>query len=550
MNIIYNPSEARFEAEFTADFENDKNAVKAADWKFSDKKVWSTASLTCINRLRETKPPSGLTISPLAKTRYVYLTETPDPSRALTSSIEVVCPYGKKYAPYQLAAVEYSRPRTSVLIGDEPGVGKTIEAIAIMNDDPSARKILLIGPAFLKPNWLKEFRLWDMGQHSIAIVDGKSAVWPDTEIVIMNYDILFNYRAQIRSQTWDMLIVDEIHKLATKKAQRTREVFGGVKYEKYLDDRGRECKREIDRVTPIPARKKIYMTGTPSLNGKPKELWPLLQSIDPHDIGRDWYAFAKRYCKLQEMTRYNFQTNAREHVGWLWDGRDNLEELQERMRTNFMIRRLKADVLKDLPPKRRMIVPLQPGKRDAKAYAKEMQSFNDWVKAHPNAQISIPDIGEFSTMMLREGLKMVKPCIEIAESDLEENECIVIGCYHKEVAEKIAAGLGPRAALITGDVPPEKRVEIVERFQNGEYDYLVGTIGAMGVGLTATRAHLMILPERSWVPGDVTQMEDRIHRYGQTEHCLYKHLVFEGSLLAYQTLVLVEKQEANEQMVG
>jgi SNF2 family DNA or RNA helicase len=548
MNITYSQRLGRFEAEFSLDFDGDKAAAKAAGWKF-DRPTWVTESLSCVNNLRKNRPASGLTITSDAKAEYVRLTETPDLSRALTSIIEVICPPNKKYAPYQLAAVEYARLHPHTLIGDEPGVGKTIEAIAIMNDDPTLRKVLVICPAFLKPNWLKELRLWDMHKHSYSIVNGKSAEWPDTDIVIMNYDILFDYRAQIRSLQWDLLIVDEIHKLATKKAARTREVFGGVKYEKRIE-REREIKVEVDRVTAIPAHRKVYMTGTPSLNGKPKELWPLLQSIDPHDIGSNWFAYAKRYCKLQEMTRFNFKTNQKEHMGWMWDGRDNLGELQERMRTNFMIRRLKADVLTDLPPKRRMVVPIMPGTRDSKAYAKELVEFKEWAKSRPDALFVLPSIGDFSTRMLEVGLKMVKPCIEIAESELEENECIVIGCYHKEVAQKIAEGLGKRAVLVTGDVPPDQRVVLVERFQNGEFDYLVGTVGAMGVGLTATRAHLMLLPERAWVPGDVTQLEDRIHRFGQTEQCLYKHLVPEGSLMEYQVLALVEKQDALDEMVG
>lgn len=546
MNICYNPAEGRFEAEFSLDFDGDKAAAKAAGWKF-DRRIWATESLSCVNNLRKNKPASGLTITPEAKAEYVRLTEASDPSRALTSSIEVICPYGKKYAPFQLAAVEYSRTRTSVLIGDEPGVGKTIEAIAIMNDDPSLRKVLLVGPAFLKPHWRKELAAWDMHNHSVAIVEGKSAEWPDTDVVIINYDILQDYRAQIRSLQWDLLVVDEIHKLATKKAARTREVFGGIKYEKRIE-RGKEIKVEVDRVTAIPARRKVYMTGTPSLNGKPKELWPLLQSIDPHDIGSNWFAYAKRYCKLQEMTRFNFQTGQKEHMGWMWDGRDNLGELQERMRKNFMIRRLKADVLIDLPPKRRMVIPITPGVRDGKMYAKELLDFKEWAKGRKDVMFEMPEFGDFSKRMLETGLKMVKPCIEIVESDLEEHECLLVACFHKEVAEKIHAEL-KNFALITGDTPPAQRVAIVDRFQSGEFDGIVGTVGSMGIGLTSTRAALMLLPERSWVPADVTQMEDRIHRFGQTKNALYKHLVFEGSVLEYQVHSLIQKQEANDEML-
>ena len=172
--------------------------------------------------------------------------------------------------------------------------------MGISNAIPAVRRVLIVCPAFLKPNWVKEWRKWDVKKLSVGIVEGTKAEFPNTDVVVINYDILQHYRVPLRREEWHLLIVDEIHKLATKKAQRTREVFGGLK---------RNADKEIiDRVSPIPARRKVYMTGTPSMNGKPKELWPLLQSVDPEDIGRDWFTFAKRYCQLQEITRFNVFT--------------------------------------------------------------------------------------------------------------------------------------------------------------------------------------------------------------------------------------------------
>ena len=401
--------------------------------------------------------------------------------------------------------------------------------------------MLVICPAFLKPNWRKELKRWDVKGLSVGIVEGLKGEFPQTDVVLINYDILKAYRAQLRVAEWDLMIVDEIHKLKSKRADRTREVFGGIKRD--------SNKKIIDRTTAIPARRKVYMTGTPSLNGKPKELWPLLQSIDPNDLGRDWFAFAKRYCQLTEITRWDFQTMKQVHQGWLWDGRDNLEELQYRMRQNFMIRRLKADVLKDLPAKRRVIIPIQPGKREAKALLKELEEFKSYAKGREGALLEMPAFGDFSKRMLETGLRMVEPCIELVESELEENNKIVIMCYHKEVGHKIAAAFPGCISLV--DTLPEARVALTERFQNEpDVRVLVGTIGAAGTGLTMTAAALMVFPERSWVPGDVTQAEDRIHRIGQSRNVLYKHLVLEGSLSEYQVHTMVDKQDAADRMVG
>lgn len=106
MNIRYSAMLGRFEAEFSADFEGDKAAVKAAGWKFSN--GWYTESIACINRLRTNKPASGLAIYPEAKAEYIRLTETPDPSRAENSDLDIPVPYGLTYMPYQKAGIAYA----------------------------------------------------------------------------------------------------------------------------------------------------------------------------------------------------------------------------------------------------------------------------------------------------------------------------------------------------------------------------------------------------------------------------------------------------------
>jgi SWI/SNF-related matrix-associated actin-dependent regulator 1 of chromatin subfamily A len=465
-----------------------------------------------------------------------------DLSRATTSSIEIPAPEGCTYLPYQKVVAEYARLHPATLVGDEPGCGKTIEALAVSNDDLTLRRILIVCPAFLKLNWKQEWLKWDTKGLSVGTVSGMKGEFPATDVVIINYDLLKSYRANLRTTAWDLLVVDEIHRLKSKRADRTREVFGGIKRDK--------DKKIIDRTTPIPARRKLYMTGTPSLNGKPKELWPLLQSIDPTDIGSDWFAFAKRYCKLQDITRYNPAIAQHERIGWLWDGRDNLEELQERMRKNFMIRRLKSDVLKDLPPKRRIIIPIEPsGIRERKALDKELDEFKSFTEDREEALFEMPAFGDFSKKMLETGLRMVEPCVEIAESDLDEYNKIVIAVYHREVGEKIAAAF-PNSILLTGDIDVDKRNELVAQFQNDPLKRVfIGTIGSCGVGFTLVAASLMIFCERSWVPGEITQMEDRIHRIGQTKNALYKHLVLEGSLSERQIRALVVKQDAADKML-
>lgn len=468
-----------------------------------------------------------------------------DPSRSLTSSLVVPCPEGLQYDGYQRAGVEYAIPRKSTLFGDAPGLGKTIQAIGLANF-LKMQLILVICPGFLKEHWVREFNKWKILPLEVGYVaNGKPAEFG--HVVIINYELLKKHREHLREINWDLLVVDEVHKIKNKRADRTREIWGGIKRN--------EIGKIIERVTPIRAAKYIYLTGTPSLNGKPKELWPLIQQCDPTGLGADWYWFAKRYCKLAELTRYDLkrgvpEKNYQVHVGWKWDGCENEEEMQARMRLIFMVRRLKSDVMKDLKPKIRLAIPIPVSGKIGKAFLEEARLFDEYAKGRDLTEIELPEFGDFAKKMHELGLQMVQPAIEVAEHESSNHDKVVIMCYHNEVARQIAAHFGTGCVLINEDVPPTKRQALVDRFQNEpDVHYAVGTQGCCQEGFTMTAAHLMIFAERNWVPGLVTQAEDRIHRRGQKDQAVYKHLVLAGSLADRQIHTLFDKQERADKLL-
>ena len=465
----------------------------------------------------------------------VYIPEASTSEKS--STVYIPAPKGESYFPFQIEGIQYAVEHLNTLNADQPGSGKTIQSVGLSNALPEIRRVLVIPPAFLKPLWRREWIKWCVKGLSVGIVSGKEGVFPNTDVVIINYDILKYYRAELRNQVWDLLIIDEVHKLKSKKADRTLEAFGGIK-------RNSE-KKIVDRVTPIPTKRHLCLSGTPAPNGKPKELWNIVQHLDPGGLGADWFSFAKRYCKLFEI-----KNAVGRHIGFKWDGVDNLEELQQIMSERFMIRRLKKNILKQLPLKLRLIIPIEPGIRDLKKISKDLQEFDSYTSGKEDAFFEMPSFGDFSKKMLETGLRMVKPAIEVIESDLEENDKIFVMCYHKEVAEQIYDHFKPSSVLITGDVAPDKRLGLIDRFQTDpKITTVVGTLGAAGTGLTATAASLMIFPERSWVPGDVTQGEDRINRIGAIKTSLYKHLVLEGSLADRQVQALIKKQENADKML-
>ena len=145
-------------------------------------------------------------------------------------------------------------------------------------------------------------------------------------------------------------------------------------------------------------------------------------------------------------------------------------------------------------------------------------------------------------MRKRVALAKVAMVIEHVEDALESGKVILFG-HHREALEAFAAHFGKRAVLVYGGMTDQDKENSKERFQNDPAcDLFIGGLKVAGVGLTLTASSHVIFAELDWVPGNVTQCEDRAHRIGQRESVLVQHLVLEGSLDAHMARVIVEKQ--------
>jgi SNF2 family DNA or RNA helicase len=412
------------------------------------------------------------------------------------------------------------------------GLGKTIQAIGMANAI-EADKILVICPASLKINWSKEMQKWLMRTLSVAIVWGKKDedAFGD-EVVIINYELLNAHASRLRDRRWDLIIIDEAHYLKSNKADRTGQVFGRK--------RGTPARPKL---APIPFEHILLLTGTPMLNGKPKELWPLLQVLDPDGLGSDWFAFARRYCDLFEIEQFDAAKGEKVHVGWKWDGAKNLDELQLLMRERFMIRRLKKDVLKELPPKTRQIIVLEAKKGLTKLLEHERISYEEYVKTH-GEEIDPPAFTEMSKIRKEVALAKVPYVIEYLKEVLDETEKVVVWVHHHETFDAIQTAFGSAAIGVDGRTDSVLRQQIVDLFQTDASKHIfIGGIKAAGTGLTLTAASVAVFAELDWVPANVTQAEDRLHRIGQEENVLVRHVVLNGSLDQRIVQAIIRKQE-------
>ena len=405
-------------------------------------------------------------------------------------------------------------------------------SVGVSNCLAEVRRVLIICPASLKINWQREWQRWDTKGLSVGIA-GKT--YPDTDVTIINYDILKKWRKELRESDYQLMIIDEAHYLKNGKADRTREVFGGIKRA--------SDKHIIERLSPIQATRKLLLTGTPILS-VPREIWNIVKECDPTGLGADWFSFAKRYCKLFELKRFNPSKGREERIGWDWSGADNLEELQGLLRQRFMIRRLKKDVLTELPPKTRQIIVLEAKKNLTKLLECEKLSYEEYVKKHGDTITPSPAFTEYAKARKEVALAKVPYVLDYIKEVLNETEKIIVFCHHLEVLDQLAEAFPKVSVRLDGRVSQVDRQAAIDSFQNDpDIRLFFGGIQAAGVGINLTAAKISIFAELSFVPAEITQCEDRLHRIGQRGNVLIRHVILNGSLDQRIVQTLIRKQE-------
>lgn len=416
-----------------------------------------------------------------------------------------------------------------MILADEMGLGKTPMSVGVANASPFIRQVLIVCPASLKLNWRKEWLRWDVKNLSVGVVQPGKKNFPATDVVILNYDVLKKYREEIRAVQWHLAVFDEAHFLKESKTGRTKEVMGMKKTKRVEKEDG--TIEEQGAFSPIPADRYMFLTGTPIVN-RPKELFPILQMIDPDGLGKNFMTYALRYCGA-------FKTR----FGWDFSGASNLDELQEVLRSRFMVRRLKKDVLKELPAKRRQVLVLE-SKGLEDILEKEKQTYDEYKDSIADGDFKTPAFQQMSEVRKAVAVAKIPFIVEHVQEALEEIDKIFVAVHHYEVVDALVSAFGSSAVHIDGRSKNEDRQAAVDRFQTDPTcKVFIGTIRAAGVGITLTASSTVIFGELDWTPGNVSQCEDRLHRIGQRDTVFVRHLVLEGSLDERMAQIIIDKQE-------
>lgn len=403
----------------------------------------------------------------------------------------------KTLSPYQIEGAEFLAKRNFALLADDMGLGKTAQLIHAA-DMVGAKKILVICPAVARINWQREF-----SEFSIYSRDFKVCNTLNDEIAencIVSYKFATENFELLKGIPWDLVVCDESHKIKEPEAQGTQRIYG---------------KNGIIRVSD----RLWCSSGTPAPNHA-GELWPLLYTFGATAL--PYEDFINRYCK----TRPTFYGGKR---GIKIDGTkaESFPEIKK-MLSEIMIRRLKKDVLKDLPKvsferiyvegsplPETIAIDLSIIKREEGYLAESIAIAGDqleFVLGRISSSVSV--------LRRYVGLQKVKAIAELVKSELEDNayEKIVIFAIHTDVIAHLKHELRDFGAVVlNGKTSPKYKQEAIDSFQNKkECRVFIGNIDAAGTAITLTAAHHVLMAEWKWTPGDNAQAIDRVNRRGQT----------------------------------
>ena len=472
---------------------------------------------------------------------------------------------GGQLKPFQRVGVKYGLEVRKFILADQMGLGKTPEAIAL-GHAARAYPAVAVVPASVLWKWVREVQHWVPGA-MVSVLNG-GRYWSS-----LNGDFLVTTYGQFGKWAGEMvvdnsvfqknpkkpkmkfqpgplcerkiryLICDEAQYLKTGSALRTQIVQGFVE----------NCKA-LEFIA--------LLTGTPVLN-RPKELVPLLKIIDRlKDFGGS-SAFQKRYCGGHQ-----------EYGHWDANGASNLEELNQKLRMLCYVRREKKDVLKELPPKQRVTVPLQITNRQeydeaeadiARWCAEEsvkdedflasirhlvleeqkriisMRKAETWFRARSAEQLR--RIGVLRTLAARGKLKAM---IEWHNDFLQSGEKLITFADHIEIQKAMLSELSKNWKMthMAGGMEPKVREGNAQQFQNDPTTKgIVCSLMGAGVGWDGYAASDVAFCEFGWNDAVHDQAEDRAHRIGQTDSVTAWYLFGEGTI-DQDSVELIEQKRA------
>ncbi|HWB62139.1 MAG TPA: DEAD/DEAH box helicase [Chitinophagales bacterium] len=450
--------------------------------------------------------------------------------------LQAEIPLKRQLFHYQGQGVAYTLDKQRLIIGDEPGLGKTGQAIAALVAS-GATPALVICPASLKMNWEREISLWS--NLRARILDAQTAKYMHrfieagmVDVFIINYESLKKY------------FVSNI--IGSGKKWRLKDVIFNPRkdfFKTVIIDESHRCKdfstQQTKIVKGICAGKQWIMalTGTPVVN-KPKDLMPQLGIIGRLEDFGGYKYFNTRYC-----------------LGG--SGASNLKELNYKLNTTCFYRRNKSDVLKDLPAKMRQVMLCEIDETHRLEYARAEDDLRQYLIKYKNADDEKVERALRGEVMVRIGLlKNISARGKLADvkefinDTIDSGQKLVVFLHLKEVFNRLKA-MFPGAVSIVGENTTDERQAAVDAFQNNpECKLILCSLKAASVGLTLTAASRVAFIELGWHPAEMEQAEDRCHRIGQKDSVQCTYFLGRNTIDEWVYKIIDDKRKVTSEITG
>ncbi|XP_009894153.1 PREDICTED: LOW QUALITY PROTEIN: DNA annealing helicase and endonuclease ZRANB3 [Charadrius vociferus] len=421
----------------------------------------------------------------------------------------------KKLLPFQEKGIIFALQRSGrCMIADEMGLGKTIQAIAISYYYKNEWPLLIVVPSSLRYPWVDEMEKWipELSPDDISIIQNKTDTGriSTSKVTILGYGLLTSDAQTLVDtlyrQNFKVVVIDESHYMKSRNATRSKILLPIVQ----------------------KALRAILLTGTPAL-GRPEELFMQIEALFPRRFGT-WSEYAKKYCNAR-VRFFGKRTQ------WDCRGASNLEELHQLL-SEIMIRRLKNDVLTQLPPKVRQRIPFDL----PQAAAKNLNTtFAEWEKLMRNlnsdaTESHFSQVMNLITRMYKETAIAKAGAVKDYIKMMLENDKLkfLVFAHHLSMLQACTEAViesKVRYIRIDGSVPSAERIHLVNQFQKDpDTRVAILSIQAAGQGLTFTAATHVVFAELYWDPGHIKQAEDRAHRIGQCSSVNIHFLIAKGTM--------------------
>lgn len=389
----------------------------------------------------------------------------------------------KRTSPFQYqkeAAFQIERFGGRALVSLDTGLGKSYTSLLWSYWNHELRPIVIVCPASLKLNWSRECST-HFGLNSQVLstnTPGKDSFFKNSKILIINYDILHSWVDVLRKLEPKIIILDECQKTAsprTRQSKATKKLCTGIPHV-------------------------LGLSGTP-LTNRPAELYNIVSILKP-ELFPKFKPYGDRFCQPR-VTPWGID----------YSGAARLPQLHKILKKELLIRVLKQDVIDELPPKQRFLVPL-PMDREQEYWEAE-RNFLGWLAKQDVGKAQRASRAEKLTKFgylkrLASTLKLRSACDWIQSFLKESGEKLIVFAEQRDILSQLESKFYHTCVMVRGGVSSEAKQLAVDQFQGDSRTRLfLGNIKAAGVGLTLTKASNVAFLELPWAPAHITQCEDR-----------------------------------------